>query len=205
MKETTKSFLNLLVIISLFVLISYVVQSNIANIKGYVNKDYFILFFIFIEVVATVVAPISAIPLLPLISQTYGWFIAGLASVIGWMIGAVIVFFISRRYGVPIVKKLIVLEKISEIESKIPEKNLFWSIVFLRMVFPVDVLSYVLGLFSRVKFGTYFWASLIGIIPFAFVLSYVGTMPVYYQIYSFMILALIIILFYLIYRKKFDV
>jgi len=97
------------------------------------------------------------------------------------------------------------LEKISEIESKIPEKNLFWSIVFLRMVFPVDVLSYVLGLFSRVKFGTYFWASLIGIIPFAFVLSYVGTMPVYYQIYSFMILALIIILFYLIYRKKFDV
>lgn len=203
MKFQTKSFLSLALIIFLFVLISYLVQNNYGNIENYVVRGYSgALLFIFIEIIATVVAPISAVPLIPLISEIYGWFVAGLLSIVGWTIGSVIAFFLSRKYGAPLVKKMVNLEKILEIEKKIPETNLFWSIVFLRMVLPVDVLSYVLGLFSRINFNTYFWATLIGITPFAFVLSYLGILPVYYQIGFLTMGILILILSYLIYKKK---
>lgn len=201
--KSTKYILNLLLVIFLFVFISYLVQNNIGNIEDYIVKGYSgILLFIFIEIIATVVAPISAVPLLPIISETYGWFVAGLISIIGWTIGSVIAFLLARKYGSPLVKKLISLEKISKIEKKIPETNLFWSIVFLRMVLPVDILSYILGLFSRIKFNTYFWATLIGITPFAFILSYLGTLPLYYQISFFITGVLILILGYLLYKKR---
>ncbi len=201
--KSTKSVLSLLLIIFLFLLVSYLVQNNIGNIDDYIVEGYFgALMFIFIEITATVFAPISAIPLLPLMSEKYGWFIAGLLSIVGWTIGSVIAFLIARKYGSPLVRKLISLEKISEIEKRIPETNLFWSIVFFRMIIPVDILSYILGLFSRIKFNTYFWATLIGISPFAFILAYLGTLPLYYQISFFITGMLILVLGYLLYKKK---
>lgn len=201
--KSTKTVLSLLLIIFLFLLVSYLIQNNIGNIDDYVIDGYFgVLIFVFIEIIATVFAPISAIPLLPLMSETYGWFIAGLLSIIGWTIGSVIAFILARKYGAPLVRKLISLEKISEIEKRIPETNLFWSIVFFRMILPVDILSYILGLFSRIKFNTYFWATLIGISPFAFILAYLGTLPLYYQISFFITGMLILVLGYLLYKKK---
>ncbi len=139
------------------------------------------------------VAPVSALPLLPIASNVFGWVVAGWLSVVGWLIGSAIAFILSRRYGRPLVEKVVSLDKIGKIEKMIPEENLFWSIVFLRMSVPVDILSYVLGLFSHVKFRTYMLASLIGIIPFAFVFSYLGTLGIYYQLLALLI-ALIIIL-----------
>ena len=153
-------------------------------------------------IIATVIAPLSSVPLLPVVSSIYGWFIAGLLSVIGWTIGSVIAFWLARRYGMPLVKKIVSLESINNIEKRIPEDNLFWSIVFLRMVVPVDFLSYLLGLFSHIKYKTYFWATLIGVTPFAFILAYLGTLPLVYQIITFTIAAIFILVGLLIYRKR---
>lgn len=201
--KSTKTVLSLLLIIFLFLLVSYLVQNNIGNIEDYIIDGYLgALIFVFIEIIATVFAPISAVPLLPLMSETYGWFVAGLLSIIGWTIGSVIAFILARKYGAPLVRKLISLEKISDIENKIPEDNFFWSIVFLRMVLPADILSYVLGLFSKVKFNTYFWATLIGITPFAFILAYLGTLPLYYQVSFFITGMLVLVLGYLLYKKR---
>jgi len=63
-----------------------------------------------------------------------------------------------------------------------PHQNLFWSVVLLRMALPVDVLSYGIGLFSKMSFSTYFWATLIGVVPFSFIYAYVGSLPVWYQV-----------------------
>mgnify|MGYP001561689961 CR=1 FL=1 len=203
MKNTNKLLLNVLVIIILFFFISYIVQNNFSSIEKYVvGGVYGAILFVFIEIIAMVVAPISALPLLPIVSKTYGWFIAGLLSSIGWTIGSVIAFLLARKYGTPLVKKFVNIEKIHEIEKQIPEENFFWSIVFLRMVLPADILSYVLGLFSKVSFNTYFWATLIGVTPFSFVLAYLGTLPLYYQVIFFTTGLLILVLSYLIYKKR---
>lgn len=162
------------------------------------------LIYVFIVIVAIVIAPISAMPLLSIASNLWGWILAAILSIVGWTIGALIAFEIARKYGVPLVNKFVSLKKIEQVERRIPKQNIFWSIVFLRMVIPVDILSYALGLFSEISRNKYFLATLIGVSPFAFVFAYAGEMPFYYQIIAFSI-ALMIFLAGLFFTKNMSV
>lgn len=203
LSEKIKSFIGLLIILALFILSSYFVRENIDFIKNLVGNDFIgILIYILITITAIVIAPISMMPLIPVASNLWGWFYAGIIHIIGWGIGSFIVFFISRRYGVPLIKKFVSLKKINKFESKIPKENLFIDIVLLRMILPVDILSYALGLFSKVKFKIYALATIIGIIPFAFVFSFLGTVPIYYQILGFFVVGLVIVLIHEFKKKK---
>ncbi|MBI5753764.1 VTT domain-containing protein [Candidatus Peregrinibacteria bacterium] len=166
--------------------------------QGYLGAIFYILITIF----AIVVAPISTFPLLPLAISLWGSFFAALYSIIGWTIGAVIAFWLARRYGKPLIGKLMPLEKIQRIEKIIPEKNIFISIVLLRMTLPVDVLSYGLGLFSSICFSLYFFATLIGVIPFAFLFSYAIILPTAFQISLLVLVIIILFSSYKLFRKK---
>ena len=115
---------------------------------------------------------------------------------------ALIAFCLARKYGIPLIEKFVSMEKITQIENKVPEKNVFWSIVFLRMVLPVDVLSYALGLFSKISKKKYVLATLIGISPFAFAFAYLGRLPIYYQIAAFSTGILIFLSGWLIANKR---
>jgi uncharacterized membrane protein YdjX (TVP38/TMEM64 family) len=128
------------------------------------------------------VAPVSFLPLIPLVVTLWGSFVAAVLSIVGWTIGAIIAFFLARRFGRPLISKIVNLDRIDEIGSAIPEKQLFLTVVFFRIIFPVDILSYALGLFTKMKPKPYVLASLIGISPFAFILSYGVTLPISYQI-----------------------
>ena len=77
------------------------------------------------------------------------------------------------------------LEKVHLIEKLIPQRNIFLSVIFLRMAIPVDVLSYALGLFSSISFKLYFVATLVGVSPFAFIFSYSVLLPPWLQILFF--------------------
>ena len=143
--------------------------------------------FVFLEFVSTVLAPVTTIPLIPIASNLWGWQIAGALSVLGWFLGAMVAFEIARRYGIPIVKKFVPLKNLRSFEGMIPEKNLFWGVVFLRLIIPVDILSYTLGLFSRIGRGKYALATFIGIIPFSFLIAYLGTVTLKYQIIALVV------------------
>jgi len=193
MKEKTKSFLSIVIILALFILSSYIVRTNIDFFKDLIGTSSIgILIYLFITIVAVVIAPITMVPLIPVVSNIYGWFPAGVFTFTGWVIGSFIVFFLCRKYGVNLIKKFVPLKQINKIESKIPKENLFIDILLLRMIIPVDILSYGLGLFSKVDFKTYAIATMIGIIPFTFVYSYLGTVPLWYQIPGFIVIVLII-------------
>lgn len=199
----TKAFLGILVIVALFILSSYFVRENIDIIKSFIGDGFLgILIYILITITAIIIAPISMMPLIPIASNLWGWFYSGVIHIIGWTIGSVIVFIISRKYGVNLIKKFVSLKKINEFEKKIPKENLFLDILLLRMVIPVDILSYALGLFSKVEFKTYTLATIIGIIPFAFVFSFLGTVPIYYQILGFFVVGLVIVLIHEFRKKK---
>lgn len=194
-KDKLSAIIGIIIILIFFLLTSYLVKNNLNYIEYLIGAGYIsMLIFIFILIVSTVIAPVNAVPLLPVASFMWGWFTTGILSIIGWTIGAMIAFGLSRNFGVPLVKKFVPLKDIGKYEKLIPEKNLFWSIVFLRMSIPVDILSYILGLFSHIRYSTYFFATLVGITPLAFVLAYAGTLPVKYQIIAFLaaIIALLI-------------
>ena len=80
---------------------------------------------------------------------------------------------------------------ISEI---LPKKRLFFAVVFLRIAVPVDLLSYMLGLFAVMRFWPYMAATIIGITPFAFVFSYLADFNIWYQVGAFVIGALVIVI-----------
>ncbi len=201
--EKIKSIIGLFLIVLLFILSSYFVKENIGFIKNLIGNNFLgILIYILISIIAIVIAPISMMPLIPLASNIWGWFYSAIFNILGWFLGSIIVFWISRKYGVPLIKKFISLEKINKLESKIPKENLFLDIIFLRMIIPVDILSYALGLFSKVDFKTYALATIIGITPFAFVFSYLGAVNIYSQILGFFVIGLIVVLINKFYRKK---
>ena len=181
--EKVKSIIGLIIIVGLFIFFSYLVRTNLDFFKGLIgNNIYGVLIYILFTIFAIVVAPISMVPLIPVVSNVFGWFLGGVFTFTGWVLGSFIVFWICRRYGIDLIKKLVSLESINKIESKIPKENLFWDLTLLRMIIPVDILSYALGLFSKVDFKTYALSTMLGIIPFTFVFSYLGTVPLWYQI-----------------------
>lgn len=202
--ERTKAFFGIIAIASLFIFSSYIVRNNIETISNFIGNDFIgISIYLLISIIAIVIAPIGMTPLIPLASNLYGWFPAGLIHIIGWSIGSFIVFYICRRWGVNLVRKFVSVEKLTEYENKIPEENMFFGIIVLRTIVPVDILSYALSLFTKVSFRTYAIATVIGIIPFAFVLSYLGTVPFLYQIMGIFFMAIVIGIISLFYKKRF--
>ena len=128
----------------------------------------------FVLVVASVVLlPFSSLPLLPLATRSYGVVLTALLSAAGWWAGCLIAFQIARL-GRRYLERITSMEAVDRVEEKIPEDVGFGGIVVLRMILPVDVVSFALGLLKRLRFRTYAVASLVGILPFAFVMSYAG-------------------------------
>ncbi len=181
--EQIKAIGGLILILLLFILFSYLVQTNSSHLGALVVPGVMgVLIYSFLHILAMVVAPVTVFPIIVLASSIWGWFWAGMITWISWIIGALIAFLIARRWGVPLVRRLVSLDKLYKLESRAEKYETFFSILLLRAVIPADILSYALGLFSNVKMRTYFFATAIGIAPFVFVYSYLGTVNFLYQI-----------------------
>ena len=123
--------------------------------------------------VSVVLLPLSSLPLVPLASRIWGVWIAGALSAAGWWLGALIAFWVARLAR-SCLESFVSLAALDRIERSIPPDIGFPGIVVLRMLLPVDVTSFALGMLRNLSFKTYALASLIGILPFAFVWSYAG-------------------------------
>jgi len=201
-KKIIISSFALVLIAVLFLLSSYFSREYQLEIQNYIGNGFFgIMLFIFVNILAVVIAPFSTLPLIPVATSMWGWFLTGVYSIVAWTIGAQIAFYISRIFGKKLVYKIVSAEKIGEIEKRIPEKNTFWSLVLLRMIVPVDILSYAVGLFSKIKAKTFLATTFIGVIPFAFIFAYIGTLSSRIQIIVFVEIFASIVLI-LIYRKN---
>lgn len=182
-KDWISAAVSIIIIIGLFIFLSYIIQNNLDFFKTYLDFGFIgMLVFLIILILSVVIVPVAAFPLFPLASGLWGWVIAGVLGVIGWTLGSVIAFMIARKYGVDLIKKFFPIEKIYKFEKKIPDKHLFWTVVFLTMVVAMDGISYIFGLFSKISLRDYTLATIIGLIPFTFAVAYIGSMPFYYTI-----------------------
>lgn len=178
-----KDYLIILILVSV-----YGVSALLADQFGELIGQYldFGLLGMFVYVLAaileTVVAPISAIPLIPIASTLWGPFITALLTILAWSLGSIIAFGIARRYGKPYVAKFVSLKSVEAFEKALSEDYLFWNILFLRMAIPFDFFSYAVGLFSSIRLGQYILATVVGIAPFVFILSYASQASFWFQI-----------------------
>jgi uncharacterized membrane protein YdjX (TVP38/TMEM64 family) len=132
--------------------------------------------YILLNIIDAVVAPGATLPLIPIAVRAWGHVPAALVTTIGWTAGSLVAFYIARRWGSPIVKKLTSMERVKRLRRYVP-KQPFWSIVLLRLVLPMDVISYALGLFTEMTWPRYGLATALGLTPSAFILTYIGKTP----------------------------
>jgi len=191
-----------LVVVILFVGATVLAQTYANSLELYMTKaeSQSMAAYVLITLLATVFAPVSTVPLIPIAAQAWGWVTAGILSIIGWVIGSMIAFVLARRYGARLVGRIVPLQKIQKFEAKLSSRNQFWTVVLLRLTVPVDVLSYAIGLFSTMPAKSYLLATTIGVIPFAFIFAYTGTLPPGLQIIVVVEIVLLIILIYYLQR-----
>ncbi|NQV93119.1 TVP38/TMEM64 family protein [Candidatus Kaiserbacteria bacterium] len=132
------------------------------------------MMYILIVITTTIFAPFAGLPLAPTTSIIIGPFLTAVCGVFGWTIGAVVAFFISRHLARPFLGRFVDLSRVEKYEKYIPEKHIFLWLVFLRIIVPVDILSYAIGLTRRIRFGEYVISTFIGVIPFSFIWAYSG-------------------------------
>ncbi len=156
----------------------WLVHQHADDIRSFIDRHPVqgVVLYLVLNVIDAVAAPGATLPLIPVAAHTWGRFWAALLTTAGWTAGSLIAFLIARRWGAPVVRKLTSMERVKRLKAYIPD-NLFWSIVILRTVLPMDVISYVLGLFTDMSWASYAAATALGLTPSAFLLAYLGKTP----------------------------
>ncbi|MFA4960918.1 MAG: VTT domain-containing protein [Candidatus Pacearchaeota archaeon] len=186
-------------IIILFAIISFIVEKNIAFLKEIIQANYLLgaIFFIFIEALAIVFAPFSSTPLTPIASKTFGVLITSSLFYTGNIIGSILAFLIAKKYGKKAVSKIINIKKAEELAENLSSKNIFISLVLLRVVLPSEILSYSSGIFTKISHKMFLITLLIGAIPGSIFYAYLGSLSILYQLIWWAIgIIVLIIIFY---------
>lgn len=179
------------------------VRAHSNTITTFIEQNPFqgICLFLALNILDAVLAPGATLPLIPVAAHAWGHLGAALVTTAGWTAGSLVAFSIARRWGSPLVKKLTSLERLRQLKQYIP-KDVFWSIVFLRLVMPMDLLSYVLGLFTHISWRKYAAATALGVTPPAFLLAYLGKLPHAYDIIAFGIGGVVVVAYIMVARRR---
>lgn len=141
-------------------------------IEGHTVASY--AAFVALIFVATVLMPVTAMPVVPVVAPVFGPFLTGVLSVLGWTAGAAVAFLLARRFGRPLLARYVPLGQLDTALERIPPETRFMTIILIRMTLPVDIMSYALGLVRAVPFVPYLIATAIGVTWFSFAFAYAG-------------------------------
>ncbi|MDH5541211.1 MAG: hypothetical protein OEY03_17565 [Rhizobacter sp.] len=133
----------------------------------------------FVTSVTAVLAPmLTNLPLVPFAALAWGpgWTAALLLA--GWITGATLSFTLGRKARGAILRRFPSVRRHADIDRLIDPRRRLLSLVLLRMTFPVDVLSYALGMFSqRTTALENALSTTLGAAPFALFFALVPVMP----------------------------
>jgi uncharacterized membrane protein YdjX (TVP38/TMEM64 family) len=170
---------------AVFIAVSYFAQRYHTQLGGIIGGGGALGIAGFIALTAVFVIfviPLDIVFLIPVGAAVFGPVPTALMSIAGWTLGAAAAFGIARRFGRPVVEKLIGLGRVRAVERRIPQRHLFWGVVALRMLVSVDILSYALGFASEMPWGAYVAATALGVAPFGFFFAYAGTLPLWWRV-----------------------
>lgn len=131
-----------------------------------------------------VVMPLATnLPLVPMATVAWGPGWTALALLAGWMLGSAASFALGRYARGWILARFPSVRRHADIDRLIHPRWRLASLVSLRMTFPVDVLSYALGLFSRsTTMGEVVLSTAIGAAPFAALFAWFPELPAALQV-----------------------
>lgn len=150
------------------------------------------LVYIGIKIVTYTIAPLSSGPLQLFAGAMFGLIPGTLYTLIGEIIGGSLNFYLARRFGRPVVTRLVGADDMPRIDRFVQQivdwKTVLYARVFLFSVY--DFISYAVG-FSTLPYRTYAILSAVGGILPTFVATLLGTMLTTEQNNLLMIYALL--------------
>jgi uncharacterized membrane protein YdjX (TVP38/TMEM64 family) len=131
---------------------------------------------------AVVLPLFSNLPLVPFAVLLWGPWWTALIIVAGWVAGAAISFDLARRASPLLLRTFPKVARYARIDRLIHPQHHLLSLLILRMTFPADILSYVLGLFSHktTRFENALSTALGGA-PFALLFAFFPALPLAQQ------------------------
>ena len=116
------------------------------------------LIFIILRALSVVLSPIPGILIDMPGMLAFGWLPGFLYAEMGIMLGSMIAFLIARRFREPLIRRFVRLQIIRDWESKLSEKQKFWTLVAIRITsIPVfDYINYAAGL-TTIRPVTFFF------------------------------------------------
>jgi len=116
-------------------------------------------------------------PLVPIAVVLWGPLWTAVILEFGWIIGSAASFTLARLLGRAVIHQFPLLTRYTDIDRLIHPSHPMLSLVMLRMTFPVDILSFALGLFSaRITATQNLFATAIGVVPFAILFAFLPTL-----------------------------
>ncbi|MDF2881880.1 MAG: associated Golgi protein-like protein [Clostridiaceae bacterium] len=172
------TFIIIIILIKQYNIYYFFSFENISELKLYI-KSFGIMapcVFILMFALATVLF-VPGLPITVLSGILFGAFWGTVYVVIGSTIGVSLAFFIGRYIGREFVKKMAGKnERMSRLDNYIKEQgNTILIISRLVPLFPFNLQNYVYGI-TDIKFGTYFWYSLIFMVPGTFIYTCFGAL-----------------------------
>jgi len=104
----------------------------------------------------------------------YGAIWGTVVTWIGAMLGACIAFYLARKFGRPLVSRLVAKRKWQTVKRLIGTEG--WKLVFFSRLIPViafNLINYVAGL-TKISGWTFTWATGLGIIPLTVLMVLLG-------------------------------
>lgn len=138
--------------------------------------------FVLSSALAVLLPAASNLALLPLAVAAWGPLPAAGWLLLGWTLGSVLAFALARTARPFVLRHWPGVAQVADVERLVHQQHRLFSLVVLRMSFPVDVLSHALGLFGRhTTAGEVGLSTALGAAPFALLFAYVPTLPLAMQ------------------------
>lgn len=138
------------------------------------------------SVVAVLLPMLTNLPLLPAAVLAWGSWWTAVLLLAGWIVGAALAFWLGRHARAAVLRRFPAVRRHADIDRLIHPEHRMLSLVLLRMTFPVDVLSYALGLFSaRTTLAENVVSTALGAAPFALLFAWVPALSTTAQIAVF--------------------
>ena len=183
-KNNPKIFRNFFIFLTVIVLVSAIIfkygnmmgsnpREIAENIRGLgiLGPIVAISFFV-LEVIFT---PLPGLIVSIAAGYAFGGFWGAIYTYSGNMIGTLIAFYLSRRFGRPVVEKLVNKKQLDKYDGFLQEKGkvLLW-IVYLLPFLPNDIVTFMVGL-TDTKWKDFIFIVAIALIPYTIFLNYFGS------------------------------
>lgn len=177
-KNIWKIDLLIIVVFLVFILIVTVWQPNVPGreeIDQTLEKYGSLgpLAIIGVIILEVIIAPIPG-GFIPIVAGAlYGVWLGSLYTWTGNVVGSTIAFWLARKLGRPIIKKIVAEKKIIYFDYFLQRNRFLVWLVYIIPAFPIDIISFALG-FSDMKFKRFFKIITIGFAAHVLLLTFLG-------------------------------